>query len=278
MYKGYNVNIVKICGVVCQFYLKCRADILRSLRHIMLFWAGFMAAVCLTCTVARAEHSDFSYPSTTGSCIAVYDPLEKMNRKIFVFNGVLDYFLLRPITLTYRSMTNDYVKSRVTSFVDNISTPFTVLQYGFQMNYNSAMKGIWRFIINSTFGILGAFDVAHAFGLDLQKQTIGSTLAYYGVGPGPYLILPFSGSTNTRDAIDNFFGLRAFNDILYSSQALTTGAMIAQTIDARMSILDFTDYVARTSLDPYISIRSATQQARESTLKYPVNFKCPKIN
>ncbi len=226
------------------------------------------------------DKDDFQYVySAKNGCMQVYDPYEKLNRKIFVFNSILDYLFLRPITIGYRQFTNDYTKARVSSFLDNITIPLTAVNYGLQMNYDQTMKSIWRFLINSTFGIGGLFDVASKIGSKVTKQTLGSTLAYYGVGPGPYLVLPFIGGTNARDFTDPVFANSDLNPIMYRvHRDFEMVVSSVQIIDTRLGLLPFTDYITRSSTDPYIAVRSATHQNRESVISYPKQFKCPKPN
>ncbi|WP_410520985.1 VacJ family lipoprotein [Candidatus Tisiphia endosymbiont of Beris chalybata] len=221
---------------------------------------------------------DFRYTYTYGKgCHQVYDPYETLNRKIFAFNSVLDYLLLRPVTIGYKNLTNAYTKARVSSFIDNISTPVTIVNYGLQGNYAQTMKSVWRFLINTTFGIGGLFDVASKMGLTVAPQSFGSTLANYGVGPGPYLVLPFLGGTNARDVTDSVFTNTYFNPIMHMvHRDFRVTVFGAQTIDTRLALLPFTDYVAQNSTDPYIAIKSATHQNRESVLFYPKQFVCPK--
>lgn len=225
------------------------------------------------------DDEDFSYGGPNNVCNQVYDPYEKFNRKVFAFNLVLDHIFLRPVALGYKKITNTYTRARVSSFLDNLNTPVTVVNYSLQTNYDGVMKGLWRFIINTTFGIGGLFDVAGKMELAVTKQTFGSTLAHYGVAPGPYLVVPFFGSTNARDLPDSMFTNNLFNPIMYLTHRdfamITLGLQI---IDTRLALLPFTDYVERSSTDPYIAIRSATHQNRESAVSYPKNFKCPKVN
>ncbi len=226
------------------------------------------------------DNDDFQYVySAKNGCMQVYDPYEKLNRKIFVFNSILDYLFLRPITIGYKQFTNDYTKARVSSFLDNITIPLTAVNYGLQMNYDQTMKSIWRFLINSTFGIGGLFDVASKIGLKVTKQTLGNTLAHYGVGPGPYLVLPFIGATNARDFTDPVFTNSYLNPIMYRvHRNFEMVVSSVQIIDTRLGLLPFTDYITRSSTDPYIAVRSAMHQNRESVIAYPKQFKCPKPN
>ena len=220
---------------------------------------------------------DYNGGSKNNGCREVYDPYEKFNRKIFAFNSVLDYIFLRPLAIGYKNLTNDYMKARVNSFVSNIDTPLTAVNYGLQLNYDKTMRSVWRFIINTTLGIGGLFDVAGKVGLPSDRQTFGSTLAHYGVAPGPYVVLPFIGSTNARDMTDSVITNYAFNPLMYyTHRDFEIGLFATNKINDKYNVLSFSDYVMKNSLDPYVAIRSALHQAREGSVQYPENFKCPK--
>ncbi|WP_375326935.1 VacJ family lipoprotein [Candidatus Tisiphia endosymbiont of Nemotelus uliginosus] len=229
-------------------------------------------------STANEADDDFRYSYNYGKgCNQVYDPYEPLNRRVFAFNSTLDYLFLRPITIGYKRLTNNYTKARVSSFIDNITTPITTINYGLQGNYGQTMKSFWRFLINTTFGIGGLFDVASKMGLTVTPQSFGSTLASYGVGPGPYVVLPFLGGTNTRDVTDSVFTNTYFNPIMHIVHRDFRMVLFGtQTIDTRLALLPFTDYVSQNSTDPYIAIKSATHQNRESVLFYPKQFICPK--
>jgi phospholipid-binding lipoprotein MlaA len=223
------------------------------------------------------EDNEYRYNYQLDDCIDVYDPYEKLNRKIFAFNSFLDHILLRPIAVTYKNVTNDYTKTRVRNFLENISVPLSSVNYGLQMDFNNSMRSVWRFLINSTFGVVGLFDIASKVGLTPSYQTFGNTLAHYGVGPGPYLVVPFFGGTNARDVTDLFTN-NAFNPIKYSMHSdLKLALLGAGTISDRTTILPFTDYVAKSSTDPYVAIRTAIHQNRESKVKYPEGYDCPDV-
>jgi phospholipid-binding lipoprotein MlaA len=235
--------------------------------------------------IQAEENSEGTYQYTyriddNGStCSDVYDPYEKLNRRIFAFNSVLDHFILRPIAVGYQKVTNDYVKARVGSFIDNINVPLTTVNYGLQANFDKGIKSLWRFIINTTFGLGGLFDIASKVDLNPPPQTFGNTLAHFGVGPGPYLVVPFFGGTNTRNVTDSLFSNNALNPIKYPMHKdfllVLAGTKI---VHERTMLLPFTDYVAKNSTDPYIAIRSAIHQNRESKVNYPKGFICPQIN
>lgn len=229
---------------------------------------------------AEAEENDNKYYEyrkyTLGNaCDEVYDPYEKLNRKIFAFNNTLDHLILRPLAIGYIKVTNNYTKARVGNFLENINSPLTVVNYGLQMNLSSSLKVLWRFIINTTLGVGGLFDVASKVGLKSSIQTFGNTLAHYGVGSGPYLIIPFIGSTTARDMTDIFTN-NILNPLNYKiNKDLQLSFTSVKLIHDRAAVLKFTDFIAKNSADPYVAIRSSVHQNRESKVRYPKNFQCP---
>lgn len=226
------------------------------------------------------NNDEYQYPySYENKCNDVYDPYEKLNRKIFMFNSVLDYFILRPVAIGYRNMTNDYTKDRVSSVLDNVSTPLSVVNYTIQGNLDGTLKSFWRFAINSTIGIFGLFDVASKMGIRIDRQTFGNSLAHYGVPPGPYLVLPFIGGTNARDFLDPVIFNNGLNPVnYYLPKDTKLASRITKLVSERSDILLFTDNIAKNSPDPYIAIRTAIHQNRESLVEYPDKFICPKSN
>lgn len=224
------------------------------------------------------EEDEFSsYASLNQTCLP-YDPYERLNRKIYYFNAVLDTFILRPVAKGYIRFTNDYTKDRIGSFVHNIDTPLSTVQYALQGNSEGTLKSFWRFVINTTVGIGGLFDVAGKIGLHAAPQTFGNTLATYGVGPGPYIVLPLYGSTSGRGVTDPLITNNAFNPLKYKLHGdFKLGVTGAKAIHERAELMPFTDYVTKNSPDTYIAIRDAYLQSRESKMVYPKGFKCPSV-
>jgi len=225
------------------------------------------------------EDDKYNYDYSAGNIrCSVYDPYEKLNRKIFIFNGALDTIILRPVTKIYIRFTNDYIKNRVGTFVSNISEPLSTVNYGLQGNGEGMFKSFWRFAINSTFGIAGLFDVASKVGLSPEQQTLGNTLAYYGVGQGPYIVLPIYGGMGARDVSDPLVSNNLLNPLKYAMHSDFKNAVTAgKVLDSRAAIMPFTDYVTQNSPDPYIAIRNAILDNRESKMVYPAGFRCPVV-
>lgn len=213
-------------------------------------------------------YDPYSYEADN-SCYEPDDPLEKLNRKIFAFNSFLDYVILKPMATAYIELVHEDIRTKVGHFTDNIQEPITTFNNVAQFNFGEALKSFWRFMLNSTFGVLGTHDFAAENGLKTPKQTFGSTLARYGVAPGPYLVLPIFGSTNARDAtsllVDPNFNVikrRLHKDV-------KTPYNIVKSVNDRAKVLGITNKIAKTSPDPYASIRTMSFQNSEKDMRYP---------
>ena len=219
----------------------------------------------------------YNYAALSGKC-GVYDPYEAYNRKVFMFNSVLDTFTLRPIAKMYGKFTNDYTKNRVGSFLDNIQEPLSTVNYGLQGKGEGAQKTFWRFMINSTLGVGGLFDVASKFDVKAEPQTFGNTLSHYGVGSGPYIILPFFPGAGARDFMDPLILNNYMNPLnYYLHSSFKNGVLAGGMIHGRHVKMPFTDYVSNNSPDPYIAIRDAILSEKEGRMDYPQNWVCPKV-
>ncbi len=242
-----------------------------------------LVTVSLSSNVFANEESNdddysYNYAALNGRC-QVYDPYESFNRKIFIFNGLLDTVILRPITKIYGYSTNNYTKQRIGSFVGNIEEPLSFVNYTLQGNNDKRFRSFWRFMINSTIGIAGLFDVASHFDVKAEPQTFGNTLGSYGVGAGPYILLPIFGGTNGRGVTDSLITNNLLNPIKYPLHySFKNGVTVAKTLHKRDEIMPFTDFVSKNSPDPYIAIRDAILQQQESKMNYPDGFRCPAVN
>lgn len=246
-------------------------------------WRWLLSFIIISCSflhyAAADDASEYKYTynlNDESNCSESYDPYEQLNRKFFTFNSFLDYIISRPIAVGYKYATNDFVRARIGGVLENIMTPLTTVNYTLQFNGTGAVKSLWRFFLNTTFGLGGMFDVASKLGIETTPQTFGSTLAHYGVGPGPYLVLPIFGGTNARDVTDTLFLNNALNPVRYPMHKdFRLAVTSTKLVHDREELLQFTDYVGENSTDPYIAIRSAIHQNRESKISYPENFICP---
>jgi phospholipid-binding lipoprotein MlaA len=236
----------------------------------------------LLCLPANADEISYNFDyslndKADSNCSDLDDPFEKVNRKIFYFNSFVDYITLKPLAKLYGRTFNDYTKDRVGDFVDNVREPLTTVNYGLQGDLDNLISSFWRFAINSTFGVGGTYDLATDLGIKKKTQTFGSTLAHYGVSPGPYIQIPLIGGSNLRDMWDVIILDSALNPLMFPIHAdaknIYTGTRL---IHKRNEIMPFTDYLAKTSTDPYAAIRAALHQRREATIHYPEGYVCGK--
>ncbi|MBM9519248.1 VacJ family lipoprotein [Desulforhopalus vacuolatus] len=143
--------------------------------------------------ISEYVNPDIDYP------IDVYDPFEGFNRCMYTFNYYFDSYIFIPIVNGYEYVTPDYVERRIYHFVNNIFEFTNFTNNLLQLKFEEAGVTVLRFVINSTVGIAGLWDPATYMGLNLKYEDFGQTLGYYGVGDGPYLVLPVLGPSNLRD-------------------------------------------------------------------------------
>jgi phospholipid-binding lipoprotein MlaA len=132
--------------------------------------------------------------------IEVQDPWEGFNRRMYRFNFYFDKYVFLPVVGGYETVTPNVVQTGVSNFFGNIGELFNFTNCLFQLKGKGALNTTGRFVINSTIGIAGLFDWATPMGIKRESEDFGQTLGHYGVGSGPYLVLPIFGPSNVRDA------------------------------------------------------------------------------
>jgi phospholipid-binding lipoprotein MlaA len=215
-------------------------------------------------------------PPTDPADRAVYeqnnDPLEPLNRKTLALNQFLDQILFRPIAKAYVFAIPEPGRDSVRHFLDNLKEPTLFFNNALQGQFKSAGITFARFLLNSSAGIGGLFDVATISGIDRQNADFGETLFVWGVNSGPYLILPIFGPSNPRDAIGQ--GVDSYADpitILANDHGLTevmTGRLILGGVNERAQVLDILDDLEKNSVDFYAELRSLSQQRRNAVLHH----------
>ncbi len=143
--------------------------------------------------------------------IDVSDPLEGFNRGVYRFNYYFDRYLFLPVVNSYEFITPDYLQERFSNFFDNIGTLTTVANCILQLRPTCSVATLGRILVNTTIGIGGLWDPATNFGMDNYREDFGQTLGRYGVGNGPYLVLPVLGPSNLRDTAGFIADATAFN-------------------------------------------------------------------
>ncbi|WP_300425419.1 VacJ family lipoprotein [Thalassolituus sp.] len=191
-----------------------------------------------------------------------YDPWEKTNRKIFAFNEFMDRNLLVPVAKTYDAVTPDAVDAGITNVFQNAMEPLTTVNGVAQFKFSQALSDTARFIVNSTVGFFGVFDVATHIGLEKHHEDFGQTLGYWGVGTGPYLMVPFFGPRTVRHAVGQ--GGDYFTHLSYTYFGDNLGEDAAmfglKAVDFRSDLMASEEFITG---DRYLFIRSAYLQRRE---------------
>tara|TARA_B100001939_G_scaffold342483_1_gene353690 strand:- start:16 stop:780 length:765 start_codon:yes stop_codon:yes gene_type:complete len=199
------------------------------------------------------------------------DPWENFNRGTFSFNQKFDKYLLAPLAKGYRFVFPSEIRTGVRNFLNNLSEPWSSINSALQGNFKNTGNTLARFVINSTLGILGIFDVATEIGFEKQKEDFGQTLAVHGVGPGPYLVLPFLGPSTVRDAIGKVTSIYADPVTLAlernnKDEWLWIG-MAINGIDFREQNLEKIDNLNATSVDFYATLKSLYLERRSSMIR-----------
>ncbi len=127
------------------------------------------------------------------------DPWEGFNRKVFAFNDVADKYAAKPVAKAYQAITPNFIERGIDNIFSNLGELLNVFADLSQLKFKEAASDGGRFVINSTVGVGGFFEVAAYIGLDKRTEDFGQVLGYWGVGPGPYLVLPILGPSSVRD-------------------------------------------------------------------------------
>ena len=198
------------------------------------------------------EDSDFFYEDNK-------DPYEKFNRKIHDFNTSLDEIFFKPAAEIYASGTPEFLQIGVSNVFGNLGDASSAANNILQLKPKAFLKDFSRFIINSTMGIYGIFDIASEMGIEGTNEDFGQTLGHWGVSPGPYVVIPFYGPSNFRDSFSIIPDLYLYPNVPSDDSArIATGAL--NLLDLRSDLLGVTEI---TGNDQYTFYRDAYIQRRE---------------
>jgi phospholipid-binding lipoprotein MlaA len=198
------------------------------------------------------------------------DPLEGINRGIYKFNDIADRAVIKPVATAYKTVTPSPIRKGVNNFFNNLRMLTTTLNDLLQFKFTHAFTDAGRFVINTTFGVAGFIDVASMDNIERRQEDFGQTLGFWGVGNGPYLVLPILGPSTLRDTAGLAFDYYTTDAINYVHDAGNVKASnllrVAQIIDKRTMLLDASDIADNASLDPYAFTRDGYLQLRASQL------------
>jgi phospholipid-binding lipoprotein MlaA len=190
------------------------------------------------------------------------DPYEAFNRKVYSFNFKFDKAIGKPVADVYVKAIPAPVRRSVTNFFNNLWEPNSIINALLQGKLEKAAMTSSRFILNSTVGLLGLFDVTTIIGIPRQEEDLGQTLAVWGVKDGPYLMLPFLGPSNMRDATTlgvEWFSTDLVPILFDGTERWLIGGL--RLIDARASVLGLEEAL-QFQVDPYVFLRESYRQSR----------------
>ena len=194
------------------------------------------------------------------------DPVESVNRAVFAFNQGLDTVLIRPVAVGYEFVLPTPIRTGVSNFFDNIGDVFVGVNNLLQGKPGQAASDLGRVLVNSTMGIAGLIDVASPMGLEKHNEDFGQTLAVWGVGSGPYVVLPVFGSRTLRDTGGLVADTAAdpLNEV--EPDGARYGLSALRVVDLRAGFLPAEKVLDSAALDKYSYLRSAYLQRRRSLI------------
>ena len=211
-------------------------------------------------------------PDQADDPYAVSDPLEPVNRGIFSFNIAVDDYVIKPTAQAYRDVLPEGVRDSIHNFVTNLRSPVILFNDAIQGEGKLAGDTFARMWINTFLGVGGLFDQASRSGIPFHDADFGQTLGVWGVGPGPYLVLPVLGPSNPRDTVGLIAGSYAdpANGIASAKDAswVAYPRSAVEGIDLRSRNIDILDRIRSTSLDYYATLRSLYGQRRAAQIRH----------
>ena len=195
------------------------------------------------------------------------DPLERTNRTIFKFNDAVDRTLLKPLAVGYENVIPETIRKGVSNFFGNLSDLVTTIQHFLQLDLQKTSSSASRFIINSTFGILGFRDVASGIGIPKTNEDFGQTMGTYGVGPGPYLVLPFFGPSSLRDSVGKVVDIIVDpiqTTVKDDSARLAINSL--RVVETRASLLSAEQAFEALAFDRYLGVKNAYLANRKAQI------------
>ena len=202
-------------------------------------------------------------PSDSGS--DPRDPIESFNRQVFEFNDVVDRAVLKPVAQAYKFVLPEPVRDCISNVFSNFREPSNAVNNLLQGKPVDAVSDTCRFVVNSTIGLLGCFDPARQMGLEKHSEDFGQTLGRWGIGSGPYLVVPILGPSSLRDAI-GIYGAEPYLDpnFYINNIPVRNSILGTRVVNQRAELLQADDLISGAALDKYRFIRDGYLQRRQN--------------
>ena len=229
-------------------------DLSKSLATGLIIAAGFLGG-CAT-NDAQSQSQEAKSNTAVVDTSDPRDPLEPVNREIWDFNwDVLDAYILRPITVTYVTVMPQPARTGLVNITDNLQEPANFLNNMFQGKVDDGLDSLARFLINTTVGLVGTFDVASKIGIERKREQFGETLAVWGVDTGPFLMLPFLGPSDPRSFTGDYVDGFAFPMSLLEG-SVNLARIGISVLETRAQLLDQEAQLEQ-SVDDYAFVKNA---------------------
>jgi len=194
------------------------------------------------------------------------DPLEPFNRGVFQFNEVVDTAVIRPVAKTYVDVVPELARRGVGNFFGNLQDAWSFVNNTLQFKGEAAANSLLRFGVNTVIGIGGVFDVASEMNIERNTKDFGHTLGYWGVAPGPYLVLPFFGPSSVRDSLGSVLDSQGDISARVSDVPTRNTLTAVHLIGKRAGLLPATEALGQAALDKYTFTRDAYLQRRRNAV------------
>ncbi len=194
------------------------------------------------------------------------DPFENWNRKVFAFNDAVDTAVLKPVAETYRDVMPVFVRTSVSNVLGNIYDVWSTANHFLQGKFQSGLEMGMRVLTNTVLGGVGVFDVATEAGLQRRSEDFGQTLGMWGVGSGPFIVLPLLGSSTLRDTAGLLVDRQTSPSALASASADRYAVTAMELISTRANLLSAGNLVDSVALDKYSFLRDAYISRRRDAL------------
>jgi len=192
------------------------------------------------------------------------DPLEPLNRSIYKFNDKADRWVMKPVAQGYHDYTPDFLRTGVSNFFNNLTDASSSVNYALQGKAKPSLYNLSRFLLNSTVGLLGLFDVTSGHERSYQQTSFGDTFATWGWKNSSYFVMPLMGPSTLRDGTGTVADISFQSNVLYrhphTGVAITS--TVASGINTREKLLGVEDAINGAALDPYAYLRDAWLQIR----------------
>jgi phospholipid-binding lipoprotein MlaA len=192
------------------------------------------------------------------------DPFESFNRAMYRFNDGLDRAIIKPLAQGYIAITPEPIDRGITNFFNNLGDVTSAINNFLQLKFNRAFNDIGRVLVNTTVGLLGVMDVASNLNLPKHDEDFGQTLGAWGIGAGPFIVLPFFGPSSGRDAVGVVVDWYTDPLTYLDDGRVAWGLKGLRLVDRRAGLLAASRVLEEAALDPYIFIRDAYLQKRRN--------------